>query len=161
MRSRLCNDCKKWTPVTDWDYGCPHCGCSNGRGDVNYSEFPGVEVIDDIPRFKSPSGVYIEGRSQWREHLKRTDTIEMGHSDMAWSKNQWGKRKDAHNDRLRGAVETVTAWSHPTEKQLEAPIRRNDLQIEMANRLHGRPMPDRKTMIKLTLDEMKRMNRNR
>ena len=33
----------------------------------------------------------------------------------------------------------------------------SNLNVEMANRLHNRPMPERKEMIKLTLDQMKRM----
>jgi len=38
-----------------------------------------------------------------------------------------------------------------------APTQRSNLNVEMANRLHNRPPPERKEMIKMTLDQMKRM----
>lgn len=128
---------------------------------VRVSEFPGCLVMDDIPEFKSPSGVVIRGRKQWREHLVSTDTIEMGHSDVKGSQRDWNKRQDKQADRVRGAVDTVANFKGETAKQMDAPIRRSNLAVEMANRLHGRPTPDRKTMIKLTLDEAKRINRGR
>ena len=33
-----------------------------------------ASVRGDIEPFRSPDGVMIEGRKQWREHLKRTET---------------------------------------------------------------------------------------
>jgi hypothetical protein len=60
--------------------------------------------MGDIAPFMSPDGVMIEGRAQWREHLKRTDSIEMGHSDVKYAQQEWNKKKAAHNDRLRGQV---------------------------------------------------------
>jgi len=161
MRSRMCNKCRVFSPVDEWDYGCPSCGYDNGHGNGYFSEFPGVEVIPDIPRFKSPDGAIIEGRKQWRDHLKRTDCVEMGHSDMKVAKETWNKRQEKHYDRIKNAANIVSDWSDPNPKSLDAPIRRNDLAVEMANRLHGRPAPDRKTMIKLTLDEMRRINGRR
>jgi hypothetical protein len=116
------------------------------------------QVMNDIEPFQSPDGAWISGRSAWREHLKRTDSIEMGHSDIKAKQQDWQKRKQQHRDRLRGAVETVQRWDAPGEI---APVQRSGLAVEMANRLHGRQMPERKEMIKLTLDIAKRMNRGR
>ena len=42
-------------------------------------------VLGDIEPFMSPSGEYITGRKQWRNHLAKTDTVEMGHSDRVWA----------------------------------------------------------------------------
>jgi len=112
-------------------------------------------VMGDITPFMSPDGVMIEGRAQWREHLKKTDSIEMGHSDVKYAQEQWNKKKQAQNDRLRGQLQTVQEFDRPGAPI--APMKMSNLNVEMANRLHNRPMPERKEMIKLTLDQMKRM----
>jgi hypothetical protein len=112
-------------------------------------------VMGDIAPFMSPDGVMIEGRKQWREHLKRTDSIEMGHSDVKYAQEQWNKKKAAHNDRLRGQVAMVQEFDRPGAPI--APHKMSGLNVEMANRLHNRPMPERKEMIKMTLEQMKRM----
>jgi len=112
-------------------------------------------VMGDIAPFMSPDGVMIEGRAQWREHLKKTDSIEMGHSDVKYAQEQWNKKKQAQNDRLRGQLQTVQEFDRPGAPI--APMKMSNLNVEMANRLHNRPMPERKEMIKLTLDQMKRM----
>ena len=112
-------------------------------------------VMGDIAPFMSPDGVMIEGRAQWREHLKRTDSIEMWHSDVKYAQQEWNKKKVAHIDRLRGQVAVTQEFDRPSAPI--APTRMSNLNVEMANRLHNRPMPERKEMIKLTLDQMKRM----
>ena len=112
-------------------------------------------VMGDIAPFMSPDGVMIEGRAQWREHLKKTDSIEMGHSDVKYAQEQWNKKKQAQNDRLNGQLQTVQEFDRPSAPI--APTKMSNLNVEMANRLHNRPMPERKEMIKLTLDQMKRM----
>ena len=103
----------------------------------------------------SPDGVMIEGRAQWREHLKKTDSIEMGHSDVKYAQEQWNKKKSAHIDRLRGQVAVTQEFDRPGAPI--NPMKMSGLNVEMANRLHNRPMPERKEMIKMTLDQMKRM----
>jgi hypothetical protein len=114
-----------------------------------------ASVRGDIEPFRSPDGVMIEGRKQWREHLKRTDTIEMGHSDVKYAQQEWNKKKEAHRDRLRGQLATVQKFDRPGAPI--APVKMSNLNVEMANRLHNRPMPERKEMIKMTLEQMKRM----
>lgn len=111
-------------------------------------------VMGDIEAFRSPDGVMIQGRKQWREHLKATDSIEMGHSDVKYAQQEWNRKKEVQRERLKGQVATVQEFDRPG-----APIRphqMSNLNVEMANRLHNRPMPGRKEMIKMTLDQMKR-----
>tara|TARA_R110000868_G_scaffold176513_4_gene414244 strand:- start:373 stop:801 length:429 start_codon:yes stop_codon:yes gene_type:complete len=116
-------------------------------------------VMGDIEPFRSPDGAVIMGRRQWREHLKATDSIEMNHADVKSAQENWNKRKQAHAEKLQGSEKTISALTHPITEVRES--RRSDLNVEMANRLHGRPPPDRKTLIKLTLEQAKRMNRGR
>ena len=112
-------------------------------------------VMGDIEPFRSPDGVMIEGRKQWREHLKATDSIEMGHSDVKYAQQEWNRKKEVQRERLKGQVDTVQEFDRPGSPI--APMRMSGLNVEMANRLHNRPMPERKEMIKMTLEQMKRM----
>ena len=112
-------------------------------------------VMNDIEPFRSPDGVMITGRKQWREHLKATDSIEMGHSDVKYAQQEWNRKKEVQRERLKGQVATVQEFDRPGSPI--APMRMSNLNVEMANRLHNRPMPERKEMIKMTLEQMKRM----
>jgi len=56
---------------------------------------------------------------------------------------------------LRGQVAKVQEFDKPGAPI--GPMQRSSLNVEMANRLHNRPPPERKEMIKMTLDQMKRM----
>ena len=129
-------------------------------GSEPYEKFKGrsgeyTAVMGDITPFMSPDGKMIEGRKQWRDHLKRTDSIEMGHSDVKYAQAEWNKKKEVHRDRLRGQLATVQEFDRPGAPI--AAVKMSNLNVEMANRLHNRPMPERKEMIKMTLDQMKRM----
>jgi hypothetical protein len=115
-----------------------------------------TEIMPDLAEFRSVDGAVISGRAEWREHLKKTDCVEMGHSDMKASQETWAKRKAAHNDRLRGQLAISQEFNQPTEVR---ELRRSNLNVEMANRLHGRPTPERIEMLKMTLDQMKRNRR--
>ncbi len=121
--------------------------------------FTAHHVMGDIEPFRSPDGAMIMGRRQWREHLKATDSIEMNHADVRVAQEKWNKRKEAHAEKIRGAENVVSSLTHPVTEIRE--VRRSNLNVEMANRLHGRPEPDRKTLIKLTLEQSRRMNRGR
>lgn len=118
-------------------------------------------VMPDIEPFMSPDGKYITGRSAWREHLKATDSIEMGHADMKASQTEWQKKKTAFRSRLsnEAVTEANKHLSRGPSNDYESVRNRTRLNVEIANRLHGRPIPERKEMIKLTLDIAKRMNR--
>lgn len=98
------------------------------------------------------------GRAKFREHLKRTGTMEMGHSDLRAAQEKWNSRKADHQAKVKLAQKYNVK---PTEMPQEPPRQESSmLAREMANRLHGRPEPDRKTLIKLTL-ETARMLRGR
>lgn len=115
-----------------------------------------LHVIGDIAPFMSPDGTFIEGKRAWREHLKATDSVEMSHADIKYAQNEWAKRKAANAERLRGAAGLVREFDAPGEVR---EVRRSNLNVEMAQKLHGRPPPDRKEMIKMTLEVAKRMQR--
>lgn len=117
-------------------------------------------VQPDIADFRSADGAHISGRSHWREHLKRTGAVEMGHSDIKAATESWNKRKAAFQDRIKGAESTgVRQVETPVVES--CPMDRTRLSSEMANRLYNRPSPDRKTMIKLTLETAKDLARRR
>ena len=116
-------------------------------------------IMPDIQPFRSSDGAYISGRAAWREHLKATGTIEMGHADVAAQRNAWNKKREAFQNRLKLSVNAVREASPPVGEI--RPIQRTGLNVEIANRLHNRPAPDRKELIKLTLDLAKRNNRGR
>lgn len=109
-------------------------------------------VMPDIQPFMGTDGHYISGRQAWREHLKATGTIELGRSDIEYQRSQWNKRKEKFRSRL-GPVET------PTFEGDGKRINAGKVAIEIANRLHGRPLPQRKELIKLAVDVAKRVKR--
>ncbi len=112
-------------------------------------------IIPDIEPFKSTDGAHISGRAHWRAHLKQNDLVELGHSDIKYQGAQWEKRKQAQQERLKRASGVSDAiGSVPADFTPSAPSR---LQIELANRLHGRPKPARKELIKLALEQSKRL----
>lgn len=116
-------------------------------------------VMGDIEPFQSPDGAYITGRRQWREHLKETDSIEMSHADIAVAYEKWQRRKADFRDKIKDSFGKVNeAADVPVSTR---PYDRSRLATEMLNRLHGKPEPMRKELIKLTLDIAKRMNRGR
>jgi hypothetical protein len=116
-------------------------------------------VQDDVPEFRSPDGVRISGRAQWKEHLKRTGTVEMGHSDMKSRQAQWEKRRSAFQAKVQSGGEHVKEVVPPTDSiERSTPTQ---ISVEMANRLYNRPMPDRKTMIKLTLETAREIAKRR
>ena len=56
-------------------------------------------VIPDIKPFKSNDGAQIEGRSQWREHLKVNNLVEYGASDLSKAAELHQKRQKAAADK--------------------------------------------------------------
>lgn len=114
-------------------------------------------VIPDIAPFVANTGEYIAGRNAWRKHLKKVDGIEMGASDLKAQERQWKQRKEAHRERLTRAAGVVNTM--PQGSVMQSKIDHSRLQVEMANKLHGRPIPERKELIKLTLDTAKRFHK--
>lgn len=119
-------------------------------------------VMPDLPAFQSSDGAIIGGRRQWREHLKATDAVEMGVSDMNSMRESWTKRKARFNERLAKADKVVSEYHGdiPSVEQ-QRPVGPDRMRSELANRLHNRPEPDRKTLIRLVLEEARRASTRR
>ncbi len=116
-------------------------------------------VQGDLEEFRSTDGARIGGRRQWREHLANTGAIEMNHSDIAASREKWTSRRSTFQDKLTSAHGKSVREVAPPSGEIRE-YDRSRVAKEMANRLEGRPTPDRKTLIKLTL-ETERMLRGR
>lgn len=110
-------------------------------------------VIPDISPFRSNDGTPIKGRAHWREHLKATGQVEMGHSDIKYSQAVHEKKKAAHQQRLSTALKQVQMAEVPV---VEGRVDRPRIASRVAERLYGRPTPDRKTLIKIALEERRR-----
>ena len=113
-------------------------------------------VQPDFEPFRSPDQAVITSRTQWREHLKATDSVEFGHSDMKAQQESWNKRQEQHRERVDRAKQYVKEYDRPQEVR---EYKRSNLNVEMANKLHGRPTPNRVEMIKLTMETAKEMQK--
>lgn len=113
-------------------------------------------VIPDIEPFRSPDGAEIHGREQWREHLKATGAVEMGHSDIKAQTEAWAKRQADHREKIAQQPVAVRQMDRPVEMR---PMERSPLTREILNKLDGRPKPGRKEMIQLSLNTAREMER--
>jgi len=116
-------------------------------------------VMPDLEPFRNTDGSLIEGRRQWREHQKATGTMETDAKEMQAQTERWNSKRADFKARMNKAK--------PDEvRQVDVPVveardyEMSRINRELANRLDGRPMPDRKMLIKLTL-ETARMLRGR
>lgn len=109
-------------------------------------------VMGDVD-FVANDGTHIKSRSHWRDHLKQTNAIEMGMSDIKSAEASFAKRKEAHQARLSNP-KGVTPANVPYRDGQE--VRRSRIAANVLNRLDGRPTPDRKTVIKIALEEARR-----
>ncbi len=116
-------------------------------------------VQGDIEEFRSTDGALISGRRQWREHLKATGNIEMGQEDVKRQYERWQSKRSTFQDRIRQPERSGVSQSN-TDVVRAPDLQASQIQKEVANRLDGRPTPDRKMLIKLTL-ETARMLRGR
>ena len=99
------------------------------------------------------------GRAAWRERLKQNNSIEMSPAEMKAMATKFREKKAAEQARLQANTHLTAAPANVDV--MKAPdYERSRLNKEMRNRLDGRPMPDRKMLIKLTL-ETERMLRGR
>lgn len=113
-------------------------------------------VQPDLTEFRNNDGAHIGGRRQYREHLKATNTVELGKSDMVSMRENWSKRKEKFQERLSNP----RGKSQDIQPQGETRVLDGGrIQREVANRLHNRPAPDRKTLIQITLQTARDLQR--
>jgi hypothetical protein len=112
------------------------------------------DVMPDFQPFVSNDGKVIEGRRQWREHLKQTGGLEMGHGDIKKQTETWKNRQASHQAKLAKAQSTVTDATADVSHNFD-PVARSRLSAEVANRLHGKTPPTRRELINLAV-ELKR-----
>src|SRR5439155_6014806 len=97
------------------------------------------QVMDDVPDFRSPDGARIRGRAQWREHLKRTGSVEMGHSDLKIAQENWQKKRRTFAEKTSQVSNHVRPVEPPEGEIRER--RSTEVDKALANRLYNRPMP--------------------
>lgn len=119
-------------------------------------------VQPDIAEFRSTDGKIISGRADWREHLKQTGAIEMGHSDIRESQERWRRRQAAAAEKASRRTEGVRPAPDPPPIDNErAHYERTQLNKEVRNHLDGRPTPDLKTLLKITIEAARALDRRR
>lgn len=110
-------------------------------------------VVPDIKPFRDTSGKQISGRSAWREHLRSTGTHEMGHADLKTATEHHEIAKQAYRERM----EHATREAPPMPIHASAvPVAPSGTAQRVMERLHGRPVPDRHTLIKIVIEERMR-----
>jgi len=117
-------------------------------------------VIPDIQPFKDTTGKVIEGRRQWRDHLKAIDAVEMGHSDLEAQRAALEKKKREHLEKVEKAakLQLKTEWQEPKEVEQD-PQTHKRLWAKVAERLEGRPEPTRKQLLRIVMEEQRRAKR--
>ena len=110
-------------------------------------------IAPDIEPFVSNSGKHISGRSAWREHLKATGAIELGASDVRAQTERHLKAKAEYQARMTRATAAAPPVSMPERAQPLPPSR---TAARVMERLHGRPAPDRPTLIRMAIEERTR-----
>ena len=115
-----------------------------------------IHIIPDIEPFKANDGAVINGRAHWRNHLKATGTVEMGHSDVRSMEAAHARKKAAHQERLRTSAAKAVSRDVPV---VDARVDHSRIAARVAERLEGRPVPERKTLIKIALEEARRSRR--
>jgi hypothetical protein len=125
---------------------------------IDYLPSPRVDqhIIPDIEPFKANDGTVIRGRAHWRDHLKATNTVEMGHSDVRAAEAVHAKRKAAHAARVSRSLAIATQSDIPV---VESRVDHSRIAARVAERLEGRPTPPRTTLIKIALEEARRNRR--
>lgn len=112
-----------------------------------------VHIIPDIEPFKANDGAVILGRAHWREHLKMTGTVELGHSDVRAMEATHAKKKSEHQARLYKAAQAAKPVDAPV---MEAKVDHTRIAARVLERLEGRATPPRKELIKIALEEARR-----
>jgi len=109
--------------------------------------------------FVQPDFEEYGGRTKWRERLKANDTIELSPKELAQARDKWNSKKADFNAKL-ATGEKLNVRPVDTDVMAAPAYERSRLNKELLNRLDGRPVPERKMLIKLAL-ETNRMLRGR
>lgn len=110
-------------------------------------------ILPDIEPFLDTSGKHITGRRAWKEHLRSTGTQEMGRDELKAQVERHEARKQAYRERMAHATRAAPAVPIPTTAD---PVRPSRTAQRVMERLHGRPTPDRQTLIKIAIEERMR-----
>lgn len=112
-------------------------------------------VMGDFEPFKANDGTVIRGRAHWRDHLKATNGIEMGHSDIRAAQTRHERAKAERQEKVAQAMKAAYPVDLPYREGGQE-YRRSSVAANVLNRLEGRPVPDRKTVLKIALEEARR-----
>ena len=110
-------------------------------------------IAPDFEPFRDTSGKHISGRRSWREHLASTGTQELGHADLKRMTERHTALKQAHRVRMDRATREAPPMAADFTT---APVEPSRTAARVAERLHGRPAPDRRTLIKISMEERMR-----
>lgn len=109
-------------------------------------------VMSDIDPFVDNTGTYISGRTQWRNHLKQTGSIEYGPEDIKKAGENHFKRRQEYEDRIKKLPPNAPI----TPSETARPVEMSQAARRVLERLDGRPAPDRKTLIQIAIEERMR-----
>lgn len=137
------------------DLWAPSVGVENAFTSwlIKDQEQQSAYVLPDIAEFRDTSGVMISGRKAWREHLRSTGRTEMGHGDLKQQTAVHEARKHAYRAKMASATSQAKPIATPKSA---APVEPSRTSQRVAERLHGRPAPDRPTLIKIAMEERMR-----
>lgn len=117
-------------------------------------------VIPDIAPFKANTGKVIEGRRQWKEHLKETGSVELGKQDLAEMQSVHEKKRQEIREKVeqQTKVSLKTDWEEPKDIEKD-PHRHKRFWAKVAERLDGRDPPSRRQLLRIVVEECKRSKR--
>lgn len=115
-------------------------------------------VIPDIQPFVSNDGAVIEGRRQWREHLKANDLVELGHADIKDAESAQEKRRRAALEKVQRLQKEIIGKWEETEPLPDNEPAKKRLWCKVAERLDGRDTPTRKQLIRVVVEELRRLH---
>lgn len=137
------------------DVYAPSCGVSEAFRSwcIKSEQQQAPYVIPDIEPFVDTSGKFIAGRNAWREHLRSTGAQELGHSDLKKQVERHEAAKQAHREHMGIVMRSAPPIATPPSA---APVAPSASARRVMERLHGRPTPDRVTLIKIAIEERMR-----
>ena len=91
------------------------------------------------------------GRAKWRERLKQNGSIEMSPREMHEASQKFRAKKAEFEAKIEAGRKYTTPRAD-VDVMESKPYEMSRLNKEVANRLDGRPVPDRKMLIKMTLE---------